>query len=114
MAKKSPRKFAYIVFGLLASAVVLFNNTGNRPLPEQPALVRPVSEQKSTVSHNTYSDKVSVLSKLQTPVKSPTKARLIPATVTRIVDGDTIEVSTPNTIYANLRGEFFAIMEPSK
>ena len=35
---KNPRKFAYIALGLLASAVVLFNNTGNRSLPEQPAL----------------------------------------------------------------------------
>jgi len=90
---KNPRKFAYIALGLLASAVVLFNNTGNRSLPEQPALVQPGIEQKFTVSHNTYSDKASVLSKLQAPVNSPTKALLIPATVTRIIDGDTIEVS---------------------
>ncbi len=93
MAKKSPRKFTYIVLGLLASAVVLFNNTGHRSLPEQPAPLRPGIEQKSTVSHNTYSDKVSMSTKLKAPVKRPTKALLIPAIVTRIIDGDTIEVS---------------------
>jgi len=93
MAKNSPRKFAYIVIGLLASAVVLFNNTGHRSLPEQSDLPRPVSEQASTTSNTTYLNKVSMSSKLKAPVKSTTKGLLIPATVTRIIDGDTIEVS---------------------
>jgi micrococcal nuclease len=92
MAKNYFPKLSYIVLGLLVLAVVLGNNTGCQSLPEQSDLQRPVSEQASTVADSTYLNNVNTSSKLKLPVNSITKALLFSAIVTRIIDGDTIEV----------------------
>jgi micrococcal nuclease len=92
MAKNYLRKISYIVIGLLASIVVIFNNIGCQSLPEQPDLFRSVSKQASTTSNSTYLNNVNTSSKLKASVNSITKALFFPAIVTRIIDGDTIEV----------------------
>lgn len=93
MSKNYPRYFAYFALSLVALAAVLSNKTVTQPLPKQSVLMQPKSEQASTTANSIYLPRAGMPGILKDPVKSGTTGLLIPATVTRIIDGDTIEVS---------------------